>query len=112
MKKLQVFTLGGQEGYAITLPINDPTEPNFGPILSLFEQLVDLAGLRAYHKNPGNEQLTEQQQMDTLNKYYYQDETQSLFLALFFVSESDAMYARMLKFAEITEDTFKKNNLL
>ena len=111
MEKFSVFSLNEGYGYAISLPLSGLSDPDFAKVVTLFERLVDWAGLRAYHKNPGDFDLTEQQQLDVLNKYFYYEETSRLFLALFFMSQSDDVYHRLLKFAEITRDTFKKNNL-
>lgn len=113
MKNVQLYTLGNQEGYAVELPVrNGLQDPQIGPVLWNFERMVDMAGLREFHKNPGDERLSEQQQMHILNEYYYHNEEADIFLALFRVRESDAMYARMEKFTQVVESAFRKHGLL
>jgi len=113
MRNIQLFTLENQEGYAVELPVNRGLQdPQIGPILWNFERMVDMAGLREFHKNPGDESLSEQEQISILNNYYYHNEAADMFLALFRVRESDAMYARMEKFTQAVEAAFRKNGLL
>lgn len=113
MRDIQLFCLENQEGYAVNLPTtNGPEDPQIGPILWNFEQMVDMAGLRDFHKNPNDDSLSEQEQISVLNKYYYYNEDADMFLALFHVRESDAMYARMTKFTQALEAAFRKKGLL
>lgn len=112
MENFMVFTLENQDGYAISLPITGLSDPNLGRVMTLFERMVDWAKLRDFHKNPVDQGFTEQQQIDILNKYYYYNEDLNLFMALFFISQSDAAYNHLLRFAEVTKETFKKNNML